>query len=152
MRRFYVSDEFGYLRDRLSTGEGHTQLYLWDRAFKDTLALDIGVVETNPVDRITQIDAGIAQLEAERAKLHELLQTAPLRLVRVAPDFEESGFNKSGKIETIKALRTLTNLGLKEAKDATENLPFALPHNVTETHELVVYLTRYGAQFDRGDS
>jgi len=57
----------------------------------------------------------------------------------------------SCKIETIKAVRILTNMGLKEAKEGVENLPFVLgPYRNDDPR--VLDMVANGATFDRVDA
>lgn len=55
------------------------------------------------------------------------------------------------KIETIKAVRILTNMGLKEAKEGVENLPFVLGLYRNDDPR-VLEMVANGATFDRVDA
>lgn len=56
----------------------------------------------------------------------------------VAKDEEKTEFNVvlveigSSKISAIKVVRSISGLGLREAKDAVENLPFVIKENVSK--------------------
>ncbi len=65
-------------------------------------------------------------------------------------DVKLIGFDAKNKIKVIKEVRSLTNLGLKEAKELVEGVPATLKKNIKkeEAEELKALLEGLGAQVD----
>ncbi|KAL3826452.1 hypothetical protein ACHAXA_011261 [Cyclostephanos tholiformis] len=65
-------------------------------------------------------------------------------------DVKLIGFDAKNKIKVIKEVRSMTNLGLKEAKELVEGVPATLRKNIKreEAEELKVLLEGLGAQVE----
>jgi large subunit ribosomal protein L7/L12 len=91
--------------------------------------------------RLAEVKDLISTLEAElgvKAGAAVVAAAAPVAAVAAAPVEEKTEFDVilaavgDKKIEVIKAVRTLTNLGLKEAKELVETAPKAVKTAVSK--------------------
>lgn len=91
--------------------------------------------------RLAEVKDLISTLEAElgvKAGAAVVAAAAPAAVVAAAPVEEKTEFDVilaaagDKKIEVIKAVRTLTNLGLKEAKELVETAPKAVKTAVSK--------------------
>jgi len=91
--------------------------------------------------RLAEVKDLISTLEAElgvKAGAAVVAAAAPVAVVAAAPVEEKTEFDVilaaagDKKIEVIKAVRTLTNLGLKEAKELVETAPKAVKTAVSK--------------------
>lgn len=103
--------------------------------------------------RLNAIAKEIDALHAEADTIRRRIGAGRLRLLTMVRTTERERRERPwmaeySKIDTIKAIRELTLLSLKEAKDLVERLPAVLGDYADDNH-VVQHMRENGATFDR---
>jgi uncharacterized protein (TIGR02996 family) len=98
--------------------------------------------------RLAELDEGdpaFPSLQAEHRALHAGLEPAWRAAIDKRYDFFLESYPREYKIHTIKAIREISSLGLKEAKDLFEAVPVLVPARGRSRADLEQMRTRFAA-------